>query len=437
LVVNPEHPIRFVRRVRTGVVVTLAVVVGVCVSMVSLPAGAATTTFGSPPAIPASAFKNHTGLTSKSVTIGNISTQSSGLFTGAKVGTEAYAAYVNSLGGVNGRKLIVDAENDQFEGAPNKSETQSAVENDFAAVGSFSLEDSFGETVLAANPGFANVSVALSQSANDLPNTFSVSPVRYGWQLGGLAYFKKLYPSDITKTGAILSSLPSAQKTWSAEKQAMDSLGYKVIQQPTYNVLSTDFTQTVVAMKNAGVRILFLEQLPQNYAGAVIQDLHQQNYHPVVVLGTGGYSESFVSSSGGASNADGIWLLQDTALYLGEDASALPADKTFLHWVQAVSPGFKADLYTFYGWLSGELFTQALKAAGSDPSRGSVLQQLRKITTFTGGGLVGNVNPANKVPSNCYIIARVVNGKFQRHQDPPITGATHGFRCDAPYFYAK
>ncbi len=404
--------------------------------MLSAPASAAPAGSGFP-AIPAAAFKNHTGVTAKSVTVGNISTQSSGLFTGAKVGTEAYAAYVNSLGGVDGRKVIVDAENDQFQGGPNKDETRSAVESDFALVGSFSLEDSFGAPVLAANPDVSNVSVALSQSASDLSNTFSASPVRFGWQLGGLAYFKKLYPSAIGKTGAILSSLPSAQKTWTAEKQAMASLGYKVIAQPTYVVTSTDFTQTVVAMKNAGVRILFLEQLPQNYAGAVIQDLNQQNFHPVVVLGTGGYSEAFVPSSGGAKNAKGIWLDQDTALYLGEDATALPADKTFLHWVQVVSPGFKADLYTLYGWLSGELFTQALRAAGTTPSRGSLLQQLRKITSFTGGGLVGDVNPAAKVPSNCYIIARVSSGKFQRYQDPPINGPTHGFRCDRPFFYAK
>jgi hypothetical protein len=132
-----------------------------------------------------------------------------------------------------------------------------------------------------------------------------------------------------------------------------------------------------------------------------------------------------------------VWLDQATSLYLGEDASALPADKTFLHWIQVVNPGFKADLYTLYGWLSGELFTQALKAAGPDPSRGSLLQQLRKITSFNGGGLIGKVNPANKVPSNCYVIARIVNGSFQRYQDPSITGPTQGFRCDQPYYYAK
>jgi len=122
------------------------------------------------------------------------------------VGTEAYAAYVNSLGGVNGRKLIVDAENDQFEGArtsprPSRRSKTTSPRSEFLPSRQFRGDR------LAANPGFANVSVALSQSANDLPNTFSVSPVRYGWQLGGLPTSRSCYPSDITKTGAILSSL--------------------------------------------------------------------------------------------------------------------------------------------------------------------------------------------------------------------------------------
>ena len=386
--------------------------------------------------MPASAFSDHTGVTANSVTVGNVSILSYGLFKGAPIGTQAYADYVNSTGGVNGRKIVVDSSNDGFQGAPNQQQTQAAVQSDFALVGSFSLEDSYGATVLADDPTVSNVSVALSQTASDLPNTFSVNPVRFGWPLGGLQYFKQQYPDDISHTGAILSSEPSAQQTWTAEQQAMASLGYKVIADPTYTVTQTDFTQEVIAMKNAGVKILFLEQLPQNYAGAVVQALNQQNFHPVVVLGTAGYSEAFVPTSGGAAKADGIWLDQDTARYLGEDASVLPADQTFLHWVQVASPGFKPDLYTLYGWLSAELFVQALKNAGSNPSRGSLLQQLRKITSFTGGGLIGEVNPVAKTPSGCYIIARIVNGTFVRTQDPSTSSSTQGFRCGA-YFYAK
>ena len=421
----------------TSALLVVAVVLAACSSTTSNATSTTSAGGGTSSAIPVSAFSDHTGVTSSSVTVGNISTQTEGLFKGAPVGTQAYADYVNAAGGVNGRKITVNAGDDGFQGTTNKALTTVAVQSDFALVGSFSLEDSYGSPVIAANPTVSNVSVALSQAASDLPNTFSVNPVRFGWGLGGLAYFKEKYPDAITHTGAIVSSEPSAQQTWTAEQQAMKSLGYKVIADPTYQITQSDFNQDVVDMKDAGVKILFLEQLPQNYAGAVIQALNQQDFHPVVVLGAGGYSEAFVPSSGGAANADGVWLDQNTALYLGEDASTLPADQAFLHWVQVASPGFKPDLYTLYGWLSGELFVQALKGAGSDPSRGSLLQQLRKITSFTGGGLTAEVNPVAKTPSGCYIIARVDNGVFQRTDDPPTSGSTQGYRCDKPYFYAK
>jgi len=413
-----------------------AVLLAACSSTASPAATTASPGSGTTSGIPASAFSDHTGVTADSVTVGNVSILAYGLFKGAPVGTKAYADYVNSTGGVDGRKLVVDSSDDGFQGAPNEQETRAAVESDFALVGSFSLEDSYGASVLAADPTVSNVSVALSPTASDLPNTFSVNPVRVGWQLGGLEYFKQQYPGDITHTGAIVSSEPSAQTTWGAEQQAMTSLGYKVVSDPSYTVTQTDFTQDVIAMKNAGVKILFMEQSPQNYAGAVVKALDQQNYHPVVVLGTAGYSEAFVPTSGGAASADGIWLDQGTALYLGEDTSVIPADQTFLHWVQVASPGFEPDLYTLYGWLSAELFVQALRKSGSDPSRGSLLQQLRTITSFSGGGLIGNVNPVAKTPSGCYIIAQVVNGTFTRTDDPPTSSSTQGFRC-GEYFYAK
>jgi ABC-type branched-subunit amino acid transport system substrate-binding protein len=385
--------------------------------------------------IPASAFNDYTGLTANSVSVGNVSTLEFGLFKGAAVGTEAYADYVNSTGGINGRKLVVDSGDDQYSGAPNKELTAADVQKDFAMVGGFSLQDSFGATVLAANPQVPNVTVSLSQSANDLPNTFSPSPSVGGWQLGPLVFFKNKFPNAITHTAALIANEPSATDKWTAEKAAMASVGYKVVYDPTFDITQTDFNQNVIAMKNDGVKILFLEQMPENYAAAVVKALNQQDFHPVLVLGGSTYSEQLVPDAGGAAAIDGSYMEQNTALYLGEDASTIPSVNTFLTWVQKASPGFHADLYTLYGWMSGELFGQALKAAGSHPSRGQVLQQLDKITAFNGKGLVTTANPAKKLPGNCYIIAKIVNGKFQRYEDPPVSSSTGGFRCDQPYYY--
>ena len=49
-----------------------------------------------------------------------------------------------------------------------------------------------------------------------------------------------------------------------------------------------------------------------------------------------------------------------------------------------------------YGWLSAELFAQGLKNAGVNPTRGSLLKALGKITTFTGGNLTAPTDPAAK-----------------------------------------
>jgi ABC-type branched-subunit amino acid transport system substrate-binding protein len=392
-------------------------------------------TSGTTPAIPTAAFADTTGLTKSSVTVGNVSTLFAGLFKGALVGTEAYANYVNSTGGLNGRKLLVDSYDDGYQGAPNKQATEEVTQKDFAAVGGFSLQDSYGETVLAADPSVPNVTVSLDQTAADLPNSFSPDPSAVGWPTGALLYFKSLFPSDVKHAASLVADQPSAIVKWAGEKAAMQSVGYDVIYDQQFDITQTDFTQNVLAMRQDGVKILFLDQMPENYAAAVIKALTQQDYHPVVVFGASTYSERLIPDSGGAAATDGDYLYQLTALYLGEDASVLPSVDTFLTWVQKTSPGFNPDLYTLFGWLSAQLFSQAFDAAGPNPTRGSVLQQLRKITSFNGNYLIDTGNPGDKIPGYCYVMSQVVQGKFQRLDDPPVSGPTHGYRCDGSFYY--
>jgi branched-chain amino acid transport system substrate-binding protein len=423
------------RRRRIAVTLTVGVLATVLVacSSTATPASSGSSTKST---IPPAAFRGTTGLTANSVRVGNVSTQTIGLFTGAPTGLKAYADYVNSTGGVNGRKIIVDSADDGYNnGANNKALTQADIAKDFAMVGSFSLNDQFGATVLAANPAVPNIAVSLSSVANNLPNSFSPSPNAKGWQLGPLAYFKNKFPSDITHVGALIADQSSATATWAGEKLAMANQGYNVVYDPTFEITTTDFTPFVITMRQKGVKILFIEQMPENYAAGVLKALNQQNFHPVVVLGASTYSVALVTDSGGAPIIDGSYLEQNTSLYLGEDAASLPAANLFLKWVQTASPGFRPDLYTLYGWISGELFVQALRAAGQNPTRGSVLQALRTVKSYSAGNLIATANPAGKLPGNCYIIAQVINAKITRVDDPPFTSSTNGYRCDQPYFF--
>ena len=168
----------------------------------------------------------------------------------------------------------------------------------------------------------------------------------------------------------IIADLPSTELAWDNEKKAMQHLGYTVLYDPALPPSTTDFTAQVVAMKSAGVQILFLEQEPQNYASAIFRDLDEQNFHPVVVLGAASYSPQLVGNAGGPDAVDGAYLEQATSLYLGEDAAQIPAITTFTTWVQKVSPGFAPDFFTLAGWLCAELFVDALRKAGYGPDPG-------------------------------------------------------------------
>ena len=68
------------------------------------------------------------GVTSSTIDVGNVATVTGpvpGLFEGAQVGTEAYFAYIDSLGGVGGRKLVLKTGDDAYSCSQNQSVTRS------------------------------------------------------------------------------------------------------------------------------------------------------------------------------------------------------------------------------------------------------------------------------------------------------------------------
>ena len=96
------------------------------------------------PAGAASNSPSAPGVTATTVTVGQVDDLTAplpGLFKSAEDGTQAYFNYINSQGGVNGRKLMLDAKDSAFNSSQVATETQDMAKNDFALVGGFSLLD--------------------------------------------------------------------------------------------------------------------------------------------------------------------------------------------------------------------------------------------------------------------------------------------------------
>ena len=371
-----------------------------------------------------------TGVTPGSIALGNVSIIGGpvpGLFQGAPIGAQAYLDEVNARGGVFGRKLTLDSYDDGFNGPTNQAETQSALNKDFALVGSFSLFDSYGCKVLAQNPAMPDVSVTIDPTTNTLANVYSAQPLGQGLPLGPLIFLKKRYPASLS-LGALVANVSTAIAQWKGQEVALKHEGYHITYVRYVSPLETDFTADVVHMRSLGVQTLFTTDLDWQVSATLVQNMTQQGWHPQVVYSGGpAYALQFIKTAGGPA-ANGVWLGQLQALYLGEDAKAIPADRRFLTWVQRAHPGWKPDLFTLYGWSSAQLFVQALRAAGRDPTRGKVLAALHAITRFGASGLLAPADPAHKVPPSCYLMARIVAQHYRRVADPP----GGGFRCDAP-----
>jgi ABC-type branched-subunit amino acid transport system substrate-binding protein len=386
-----------------------------------------------PPATTAAMANSTTGVTSKTITVGNVSILTGpvpGLFKGAPTGVKAYFNYINSQGGVNGHKLAVDSYDDGFSGAQNAQETQQAVQKDFALVGNFSLFDSYGCKILSANPAVPDVSVTLDPGTNSLPNDFSAQPLAPGLAANTVAYIKQKYPKDTT-VGAVVSNAATSIAEWNGQKAALEKLGYKIGYVDEVNPLQSDYTTDVINMKNKGVNFLWMTDLDWQVGADIMQNLAQQGWKPAVIFSGGPiYTPQFIKAAGGASVVNGIWLGQVQDLYLGQDAKTNPAVKTFDTWVHKTDPSWSPDIFTLYGWASAQMFVQALKAAGPNPTRGAVLAQLKKITSFSPSGLIAPSNPAGKQPPTCVLIAQVRNGTFVR-----VHPAKSGFACGGSYLY--
>jgi len=234
------------------------------------------------------------GVTPTQITLGNIVTLTGpipGLFKGSAAGTDAYFQYINSKGGVNKRKLVMKGGDDALNCNQNQTQTQDMIGSVFAFVGSFAVFDNCGAKVFAQNPTVADIHYLLSDDANKEVNGFSPQPAPPGFRTGPYQYYKQKYPNAVTKVGSLWAT--TSPTTWTNQKAAEESLGFKILYERGTAPTETDWTADIIRMKNLGVEFWDLRNQNASFIAKMLSEAQQQNFHPQVIITNSEYDANF------------------------------------------------------------------------------------------------------------------------------------------------
>ena len=351
-----------------------------------------------------------------------------GLFAGAPQGLDAWAAYVNSKGGIDGRKVVIKFVDAALNCTSYTNGIKSLAGNSFALVGTYSLVDTCGEQTLKANPELTDLEGAILEPALDsYSNVFAPVATQPGDATTVYQWVKDKFGAAAVQKAASLWGA-SAQFDYFEQANAMRSIGYKIIYNRGFNDLETNFTADILRMKADGVEVV---DETDNNVGDLADFLNQaaqQNFHPLAVISGTAYDPTFFKLLGNPSDAKNVVIYLGSSMYLGEDAANVPEINVLTHWLQQTHPGAAMNIFSVDAFAAGLLFQQAMEKLGSNPTRAGLQSAIRGITSFNADGLLPNENPGGKVPAPCDVIVTTQGTKYVR-TDPPNSG----FLCNGTW----
>ncbi|MCQ1954996.1 ABC transporter substrate-binding protein [Arthrobacter sp. zg-Y826] len=328
------------------------------------------------------------GITDTTVTVGThqpLTGPAAAGYSTISPATKAYFDYVNDNGGVNGRTIEYIVKDDGY----NPANTQTAVREMVLQDEVFALVGGLGTPPHSAVLDFVN--------DNEVPDLFVASgsptwnqPEDYPYTYG----FMVDYPTE-SRILATYAQEEFPDKTYCFFGQDDDfgeefQAGLEAVlgedglaDTQVYSTANTDVAAQISAMKEAGCEVNFLATI-NGFSAQAVGTAAKLGYFP----------QWMASSAGGDFNTLSGYLGENTNKLLQGFVSAnyLPGySDTEDEWTAKFSEineeynaGAPFDGNTIFGMSIGYLFVEALKEAGENPTRESLLEALES------GNVTGN-----------------------------------------------
>jgi ABC-type branched-subunit amino acid transport system substrate-binding protein len=355
------------------------------------------------------------GVTANQILLGNVSDLSGpqpGLFQSAINGTNAYIAYINSLGGIYGRQLKIDVADSQTSCEGDRNGISQLIGKVFAFSGSASLNDQCGATVLGAHKTVPDAHLAVTPQANALPNNYSVTPIGSKVSNGPFKWGTDRFHDAVKHVGFLYANLPAVNNVASLSIHSAQTVGWNFVVHQSVSPTSTDFTAQIIQMRQRGVKLFYTLFDAQELA-EFLRNANQQNFHPVIFAPLA-YDQTFFTQLGNTSLANGIYGFNGATLFFSKSDAHIPSVALFQKWYGAVSHNGPADSFGADAWAETELLVNAIAEAGPNLTRQKVLAALSKVHSYDANGFFGKSDPADKKAGNCFVPWQIRNGEYYR-----------------------
>ena len=366
-------------------------------------------------------FKNTTGITDKTITLGNASDISGpvpGIFTSAQQGVKAYIAYFNATASICGRKLALDAEDTRTDGGGDQQAYAKICSSSFAAVGSMSAFDS-GGAATAQGCGLPDLRTAITTNQRAACSTcFGAQGSNAAYYENAPAtYFVKHMRAASKKVAILYINAAGASQNAASMKSVFSKAGEKIVYYAGIDITEFNYGPYVQAMKSKGVKMVYFIG-PYQDTVRLQQTMQQASFKPTAfVQDPTIYDPAYVKEAGSAA--------VNTYVYMNflpfELAGHSTEMSTYLKYLQQVAPGAAPTFYGVWAWSAAALFTREAIELGGKLTRASLVSALKGVHSWDTGGMTATQNVGGKINGSCWRFVKLSGGKW----DP-----LGGYQCD-------
>jgi branched-chain amino acid transport system substrate-binding protein len=341
------------------------------------------------------------------------------------LGASYYFKYVNAHGGVNHRKIKYILKDDQYDPAQTMDKTRELVEQDHV----FAIFNSLGtEHNLATRPYLNAVGVPQLFVASGA-TTFGSDYKQYKWTIGYQPNYRAegtIYGRYVAKTApkskiAVLYQNDDYGKALvTGLTKGLGKRAKQVVAKQSYNPDDPSVQSQIAKLKSSKANTLMLFATPQ-FAIQAYRYSYQLAWHPKVYV-------NVVSS---ASNIMKLSVLAATKKQVeGSISIVFVKDPTDPRWAKdrgmklyrSIMKRYKdkgisaSDPYNVYGMSVAHTFVQALKQAGKNPTRDSIIKAAAHLTIrndpFLLPGVVVRTTPNDHFPLDQARLERWHKGRW-------------------------